>query len=79
MYILTGSYFRLEVHSEQGIAKDTTIAETLKTLNGAKNEISKRDEVIRSLRKDTELASTERNIAQHNLENLQQSFNRISR
>eukprot|EP00112_Aurelia_sp_Birch-Aquarium-sp1_P011325 Seg2381.3 transcript_id=Seg2381.3/GoldUCD/mRNA.D3Y31 product="Coiled-coil domain-containing protein 171" protein_id=Seg2381.3/GoldUCD/D3Y31 len=76
---LEGIEQRLEVHSEQGIVKDTTIAETLKTLHSAKHEISKRDEAIRSLRKETELAATDRNIAQQNLENLQRSFNRISR
>ena len=48
--------------------------ETMKMLNNAKNEISRRDDAIRRLKKDSELCEKEKMFCHSNLEQIEKAY-----
>lgn len=72
-------HFRVEKHSMQEKSQETTMTETLRMLNNAKNEIIKRDGMIKRLKHDAECCENEKNIIQRNLSDMHNAHKAIVR
>ena len=65
---------RVEKQSFEEQSKDTTMRDTLKMLHNAKNEINRRDDAIKRLKKDAELCEKEKVLCQSNLEQIEKAY-----